>query len=67
MTLNRVTLDRGTADQRADPLPEAKQQLAGKHKQLALPGVAQAVEQVFKCGVEIAEPPEPGMTAGAQK
>jgi hypothetical protein len=47
VTLNRVTLDRGTADQRADPLPDAQQQLAGKHKQPGLPGVAQVVEQVF--------------------
>jgi hypothetical protein len=65
VTLNRVTLNRGTADQRADPLPEAQQQLTGKHKQPALPGVAQAVEQGFKCSVEMAESTETGMTAGA--
>lgn len=67
MTFNRVTLNRTTAGRRADPLPEAQQQLAGKHKQAGLAGVAQAVEQVFKCGVENAENPQSGITVGAQK
>ena len=62
-----LILNRGTAGRRADPLPRVLQQFAGKHKQAGLAAVAQAVEPVFKCGVENAEIPEPGMSAGAQK